>query len=68
MFGDPVTNPMGWKMLTVEKAVEEGIIARPLDGNHGEKHPKGTDYVESGVPFIMGWIYNLSATARRQPN
>ncbi len=53
MFGDPVTNPMGWKMLTVEKAVEEGIIARPLDGNHGEKHPKGTDYVESGVPFIM---------------
>ena len=24
-----------------------------MDGNHGEKHPKSTDYVPAGVPFIM---------------
>lgn len=53
MFGDVTSNENGWKKLTVKEAVSEGYIARPLDGNHGEKHPKGDDYVESGVPFIM---------------
>ncbi|MFK4917065.1 restriction endonuclease subunit S [Lactococcus petauri] len=24
-----------------------------MDGNHGEKHPKSSDYVESGIPFLM---------------
>ena len=40
-------------MLTVAEAVAEGIIAKPLDGNHGGKHPKASDYVEKGIPFIM---------------
>ena len=53
MFGDPVTNPNGWLKLTVRDAVEQGYIARPLDGNHGEKHPKNSDYVSHGVPFLM---------------
>lgn len=53
MFGDPVSNPKGWEKITVKEAVEKGYIARPLDGNHGEKHPKGEDYVSSGVPFLM---------------
>jgi type I restriction enzyme S subunit len=33
--------------------VEAGKIAPPQDGNHGEKHPKASDYVEVGIPFIM---------------
>ena len=37
----------------MREAVDAGYIARPLDGNHGEKHPKGDDYVDSGVPFLM---------------
>lgn len=53
MFGDPETNPKKWYMPTVAEAVKEGIIAKPLDGNHGNKHPKATDYVKSGIPFIM---------------
>lgn len=53
LFGDPVENVNNWTKLTVKEAVEKGIIARPLDGNHGAKHPKGDDYVESGVPFLM---------------
>ena len=53
MFGDPIENPKKWEKMTVKEAVERGFIARPLDGNHGEKHPKNADYVASGVPFIM---------------
>lgn len=53
MFGDPTENPNGWIKLTVKDAVTQGYIARPLDGNHGEKHPKGDDYVPEGVPFLM---------------
>jgi len=53
MFGEPTENPNGWIKLTVKDAVTQGYIARPLDGNHGEKHPKGDDYVPEGVPFLM---------------
>ena len=53
LFGDPETNPMGWKCITVQQAINEKLIDKPLDGNHGEKHPKTSDYVPEGVPFIM---------------
>lgn len=33
--------------------VEARLIAPPQDGNHGEKHPKASDYVEDGIPFVM---------------
>jgi type I restriction enzyme, S subunit len=33
--------------------VDEGLINSPQDGNHGEKHPKASDYVPEGVPFVM---------------
>lgn len=33
--------------------IEDGFIAPPQDGNHGEKHPKASDYVAEGVPFVM---------------
>jgi type I restriction enzyme S subunit len=38
---------------TVGALVEAGILDKPLDGNHGETHPKKADFVKSGVPFIM---------------
>ena len=53
MFGDPETNPMGWRCITVQQAINEKIIDKPLDGNHGGKHPKVSDYVSDGIPFIM---------------
>ena len=43
----------GWEEKTVQQFVSEGIIFKPLDGNHGEIHPLKNDYVETGVPFIM---------------
>lgn len=38
---------------TVRQLVDEGVIERPMDGNHGELHPKTSDFVPSGIPFIM---------------
>lgn len=40
-------------MQTVGALVDAGILDKPLDGNHGETHPKKADFVNSGIPFIM---------------
>ena len=42
-----------YEKITVKKAIEKKYIEKPLDGNHGNKHPKANDYVKSGVPFLM---------------
>lgn len=33
--------------------VDDRLIALPQDGNHGERHPKASDYVPEGIPFVM---------------
>ncbi len=52
-FDIPFELPRGWEVKTVEQLIKDGIIQKPLDGNHGEIHPKSSDYVSEGVPFIM---------------
>ena len=42
-----------WPVKTVQQLVEEGIMERPMDGNHGEVHPKSSDFLRDGIPFIM---------------
>ncbi len=42
-----------WEETTVGELVKRGVLERPLDGNHGSIHPKGDDFVATGVPFIM---------------
>lgn len=53
MFGDPVTNPMGWDVLSAGDALSNELFYEIQDGNHGELHPKVADFSESGVPFVM---------------
>jgi type I restriction enzyme S subunit len=53
MFGDPVTNPKGWEVCTVEDALGNGRLLEIQDGNHGEKHPKVADFSTAGIPFVM---------------
>ena len=53
MFGDPVSNPMGWQKMSIGAALEEGFISDLQDGNHGEKHPKVSDFCDKGLPFVM---------------
>lgn len=43
----------GWTEKSIQELVDEGVISKPQDGNHGEIHPTKADYTEVGVPFIM---------------
>ncbi len=45
--------PEDWEVVTVGKMIQLGMIEKPLDGNHGNIHPKSSDYVNSGIPFVM---------------
>ena len=38
---------------TVQELIDMNMLEKPTDGNHGNKHPKNSDYVSQGVPFIM---------------
>lgn len=42
-----------WKEYTVQEFIDLDMLEKPLDGNHGSIHPKTSDYVPAGVPFIM---------------
>ncbi len=42
-----------WNITTVGGLVEAGWLFPPKDGNHGNIHPKASDYVANGIPFIM---------------
>jgi type I restriction enzyme, S subunit len=42
-----------WREATIGELEREGLISAIQDGNHGELHPKSSDYLGSGVPFVM---------------
>ena len=44
---------MEFKKYTVEELVKLDMIEKPMDGNHGSKHPTSKDYVKEGIPFVM---------------
>jgi type I restriction enzyme, S subunit len=50
-----------WRTTTVGQMVKEGIISQPTDGNHGEIHPKGADFITTGIPFVMASDINNGA-------
>ena len=45
--------PESWNLITVKEAIDRSIIEKPIDGNHGNIHPKSKDFIDSGIPFIM---------------
>lgn len=52
MFGDPETNPKEWEVKLIWQSLADGDIESIQDGNHGNDHPKVSDFVSSGIPFI----------------
>ena len=52
MFGDPVTNPKGYLVQTLQELIDNGFITYHLDGNHGGDYPRSEEFVDSGVPYI----------------
>lgn len=49
-----------WRSCTIGDLVTEKVIAPPMDGNHGDIHPKGDDFTVSGIPFVMASDINDS--------
>lgn len=48
-----------YNTFSINELVDKGIIFKPLDGNHGNIHPKSKDYISNGIPFLMANdIYN----------
>ena len=43
----------GWTTKSVGELVTDGVLYKPFDGNHGEIHPRKSDFIASGVPFVM---------------
>lgn len=41
------------KEVPFQKLIESGDILEIQDGNHGNDHPKSSEYVNDGVPFVM---------------
>ncbi len=52
MFGDPVTNPHGYLIQTLQQLIDSGFITYHLDGNHGGDYPRSEEFVDTGVPYI----------------
>ena len=52
LFGDPVTNPKGYLVKTLQELIDMGYITYHLDGNHGGDYPRSEEFVDSGVPYI----------------
>ena len=52
MFGDPVENPKGYRVDTLQDLIDAGDITYHLDGNHGGDYPRSEEFVSEGVPYI----------------
>ena len=52
MFGDPVENPKGYRVDTLQALIDAGDITYHLDGNHGGDYPRSEEFVSKGVPYI----------------
>jgi type I restriction enzyme S subunit len=45
--------PGHWQVTKLGQLIDEGVVEKIQDGNHGESHPVESDYVPSGIPFVM---------------
>lgn len=52
MFGDPISNPFGFKVESLQEMLDDNVITYHLDGNHGSDYPRNEEFVESGVSYI----------------
>lgn len=44
--------PSHWHLRTVGQLIASGHILEVQDGNHGNDHPKESDFVVAGIPFV----------------
>ena len=55
VYSEKIKNEVakGWSVTTVGDLLACDAIVKIQDGNHGEIHPKSSDYIDHGIPFIM---------------
>ncbi len=46
-------NDTKWNRKTIAELVKDNTLFPQKDGNHGNIHPKSSDFVNKGIPFIM---------------
>lgn len=49
----PFEIPKSWEWVRLGELENLGVLLNVQDGNHGEIHPKASDYVKDGIHFIM---------------
>lgn len=42
-----------YPIYTVEELIKRNFLEPPMDGNHGQLHPKASDFTKTGIPFVM---------------
>lgn len=45
--------PESWEVVSLGELQKSDDITGIQDGNHGAIHPKASDYVDEGIPFVM---------------
>jgi type I restriction enzyme S subunit len=43
----------GWARSSLGDLLKAGVLAGIQDGNHGNDHPKSSEYVSEGIPFVV---------------
>lgn len=46
------TAASGWRILTGEKMLQQGILLALQDGNHGSQYPRSEELGDTGMPYI----------------
>jgi len=45
--------PAGWRRLSVAELLLCGALLDVKDGNHGSNHPRSSEFIRDGTPFLM---------------
>ena len=45
--------PKEWEVKSFSELLKSNDVEKIQDGNHGNSHPKSSDFVDSGIPFVM---------------
>ena len=66
MFGDPVTNPMGWNTVELQDAVKKGTIVTYGIVQAGPEFPGGVPYIRTGD--IVDGVIRVDGLRRTDPS
>lgn len=48
--------PKDWEVIQIKVALDDKIIIKQQDGNHGSDYPRKDEFVDEGVPYISAEV------------